>query len=137
MHIICGVVFILLGVIQIMHYKTIRFFDAGYILIGLMYLFIAFKTSTLPKTETAFDERYIGLRNKAGFYAFLSIITTVIILSWMDILLLYTKDIGSSVFFFSGFENTFPIIIRSIFISTIGIMVFVGLIAYYRKRGIE
>ena len=41
----CGVVFILLGLVQIMRYKTIGFFASGYVLIGIMYILLAIKTS--------------------------------------------------------------------------------------------
>ncbi|MCK5039508.1 MAG: hypothetical protein KAR87_00885, partial [Candidatus Aenigmarchaeota archaeon] len=136
--IICGIIFILLGIIQILHYKTIQFFNAGYILIGIMYILLAIKTSKLPKTETVLDERFISIRNKAGFYAFFSIIIVVMILSFVDIILLYDViDISSSVFLIGGSENAFPLMLRYIFISSIGVMIFVGLIAYYRKRGIK
>ncbi|MCK5177207.1 MAG: hypothetical protein KAQ92_05765 [Candidatus Aenigmarchaeota archaeon] len=135
---LCGVVFILLGILQILHYKNIGFFELGYVFIGAMYILFAVKTSKLPKTETVFDERYIGLRNKAGFYAFFSILVVVMILSFADVLLLYGPiEINSSAFLFSGSENAFPLMLRYIFISSIGVMIFVGLLTYYRKRGIE
>ncbi|MCK5177504.1 MAG: hypothetical protein KAQ92_07280 [Candidatus Aenigmarchaeota archaeon] len=134
--IICGAVFILLGILQTIHYKNIGFFELGYVFIGIIYILFAIKTSKLPKTETVIDERFIGIKNKAGFYAFFSILIVVMILSFADILLLYNvMDIGSSVFLFSGSENVFPLMIRYVFISSIGVIIWAGLIIYYRKRG--
>ena len=60
---ICGGVFILLGVLQAIHYKSIGFFESGYFLIGVMYVLLAIKTSKLSKTETVVDERFISIRN--------------------------------------------------------------------------
>ena len=101
-----------------------------------MYILLAIKTSKLPKTETVPDERFIGIRNKAGFYAFFSIITVVMILSFVDLLLFYgVIDIGSSALFFSGSENVFPLIARYMFISFVGVMVFVCVMAYQLKKG--
>ena len=136
--IICGAVFILLGILQTIHYKNIGFFELGYVFIGIIYILFAIKTSKLPKTETVIDERFIGIKNKAGFYAFFSILIVVMILSFADVLLLYGPiEINSSAFLFSGSENAFPLMLRYIFISSIGVMIFVGLLTYYRKRGIE
>ncbi|MCK5233861.1 MAG: hypothetical protein KAJ91_03515 [Candidatus Aenigmarchaeota archaeon] len=135
-HIACGAVFILLGLVQVMRYEAIGFFASGYVLIGIMYILLAVKTSKLPKTETMPDERFIGIRDKAGFYAFFSIIAVVMILSFVDLLLLYDIiDIGSSALLFSGSENIFPLMARYMFISFVGVMVFIGVMAYYLKKG--
>lgn len=115
---------ILIGIIIFLYIQTLSIFGFILILSGLMGFIIVLLVASKPKQELIEDERSIRVREKAGFYALLSLLYFVGIFELLRILKL-SPSLTPSPDYTGGARHLW----------LIGMFIFLILRWYYNKKG--